>query len=232
MILPFLLVAASAASTGAIEAERAYAAMAQTRGQWTAFRATAAPEAMMFVPEPARAGPWLNGRADPPVAVMWWPARGWMSCDGKLAVNFGPWVRKGGKATGTFTTVWTKQADGRWQWLLDRGNATPSAVAASEPVPVSRASCRGLAAARAAAPGRADGDMLVAIGDSMPVAAAPDFTGQDGDLIAGGAAPDASLKWEVRALKGRAAEAHVLRVWRWDGTEQRLALIEATDPAH
>jgi hypothetical protein len=230
MILQFLLMAASAAAPTPIEAERAYAALAQTRGQWTAFRATAAPDALMFVPEPVRAAQWLAGRADPPVPVIWWPARGWLSCDGRLGVNFGPWIRKAGALVGTFTTVWVRGGDGAWKWRLDRGDVGRRPVAASDRPAVRRASCRRLAAARLAPPGPADPDVLASAGDA-PLASVPDFTRQSGDRIDSGASPDGSLRWEVRALDGHPAGAHLLRVWRWDGRVQRLALIQATDPA-
>jgi hypothetical protein len=44
------LVAATTPAQSVIEAERAFGAKAQQEGFWTAFRATAAPDALMFVP--------------------------------------------------------------------------------------------------------------------------------------------------------------------------------------
>ena len=54
-------------SPTAIDAERAFAADAQQRGQWTAFRATATEEAVMFVPQPVNAQAFLKdeGPAEP-----------------------------------------------------------------------------------------------------------------------------------------------------------------------
>lgn len=142
MILAFLL--ATAGPPGPIQAEQSFAADAQTRGQWTAFRAHAADEAVMFVPGEVNARAWLEDRRDPPRSVMWWPSKAWLSCDGRTAVTTGPWLRNGGKTAGYFTTVWRLQPDGRWKWLLDHGGALERPRAASDAPLLRRASCRGL----------------------------------------------------------------------------------------
>jgi hypothetical protein len=146
-LLAALLAATSQAPTagappaGPVEAERAFALMAQTDGQWTAFRAFAAPDAVMFVPGEVNAQQWLAGREDPPVPVMWWPGAAWLSCDGRLAVTTGPWVRDGGRLRGFFTTVWQRQADGGWKWLLDHGDTLTEPRGAPDRPEVRRASC-------------------------------------------------------------------------------------------
>ena len=68
-----------------IAAELAFARLAQEKGQWTAFAATAANDAVMFQPQMVLAQQWLKGRANPPVAVKWQPHQVWSSCDGSLA---------------------------------------------------------------------------------------------------------------------------------------------------
>ncbi|MDT9599463.1 hypothetical protein [Sphingosinicella rhizophila] len=132
---------AGAAPPTAVAAERAFAANAQTQGQWTAFRTFAADEAVMFTPEPVNAQTWLAGREDPPQAVMWWPARSFMSCDGTMAVNTGAWLRAGGTAAGYFTTVWSKRQDGSWKWLLDHGDGLAKPRPAGDRVRVRKARC-------------------------------------------------------------------------------------------
>jgi hypothetical protein len=232
-VISILLATAAAASLTPWQAERDYARAAQTRGQWTAFRATAAPDALMFVPQPKPALEWLEGRPDPPVSVMWWPARSWLSCDGRLAVNFGPWLRKGGALAGTFTTIWARAEDGAWRWKLDRGNSVPRPIAAGDRPKLVKASCANLGAARnAPATAARDADMLQERGDQPPApagAAAPPAS--DGDIIKAGEAPDGTLRWEVRQVRGAAAGEHVVRVWRWDGARQRLAVYETTEEA-
>ncbi len=56
-----------------IAAESAFARLALEKGQWAAFRATAAAGAEMFVPQRVKAADWLKGRAEPAVAVKWQP---------------------------------------------------------------------------------------------------------------------------------------------------------------
>jgi hypothetical protein len=113
---------APAPAKTAIDAERAFAADAQKSGQWTSFRAYAAPDAMMFVPQPVNAQSFLKDRKDPPVAVFWWPGKSFVSCDGGFAVNSGPRVREWGKSVGYFTTVWRREGD-HWRWVYDGGDA-------------------------------------------------------------------------------------------------------------
>lgn len=143
--LAVLLLAASPAAEaaqGAIAAERDFAQMAQTQGQWTAFRHFAADDALLFTPGPTDAREALADLPDPPVAVMWWPARSFVSCDGTVVVNTGPWVRPGNRR-GYFVTVWQHQADGNWRWLLDDGSDLETPIAAGEAPVVRQAACQG-----------------------------------------------------------------------------------------
>jgi hypothetical protein len=121
-MLPWLLMlAATPAATTPVEAERAFAADAQTLGQWTAFRKWAADDATMFVPQPVNAQAFLKDRRDPAQAIDWWPTASFISCDGSLAVNTGGWKRPDG-SVGYFSTVWQRQADGGWKWVVDGGD--------------------------------------------------------------------------------------------------------------
>ena len=126
MMTVLALAAAQAAAAPvpatAIDAERAFVADAQKLGQWTAFKKWSTPDALMFAPQPINAHQALAKAKDPPHAVFWWPGRSYVSCDGKFAVNTGPWVREFGKAVGYFTTVWARQADGGWKWIYDAGD--------------------------------------------------------------------------------------------------------------
>jgi len=224
-----LILLLSAAPLSAVDAERDFANAAQRDGQWTAFRAFAAPEAFLFVPEPVRASAFLAARRDPPVSVIWWPGQSWVSCDGSLAVNTGPWIRDGGRRTGTFTTVWQRQADGSWRWLLDHGRATPSAVAAGERPLIHRSSCRRLedAAVSAREPNIAavDGETLFQLEDRMPATRLRRPISEEGERLTGGASGDGSLVWEARRLNASPG-AHLFRLWQWDGYVHRLRLFE------
>jgi len=139
MIVALLLMAAEPMT--AIDAERAFAADAQKLGQWTAFRKYATDDAVMFVPEQVNAQAWLKDKKDPPASVFWWPGRSYLSCDGTVAVNTGPWVRQWGKSVGYFTTVWHKQPDGSWKWLLDHGDALKTPRAEGGDIRAEQATC-------------------------------------------------------------------------------------------
>ena len=136
-----LLILPAEPAMTAIDAERAFAADAQKLGQWTAFRKHAAKDAIMFVPRAGSAHEFLKDKADPPVAVFWWPGRSYVSCDGKTAISTGPWVRQWGKSVGYFTTVWQRQADGSWKWVLDHGDNLEVPRAEGGDIKAKQASC-------------------------------------------------------------------------------------------
>jgi len=223
------LLALAVSASGALDAERSFARMAQTEGQWASFRAFAAPEAIMFAPGVVNAQQWLKDRAEPRQPVMWWPGRSWRSCDGTLAVNTGPWLREGGTSTGTFTTVWRRQEDGSWKWLLDHGRTTPSAVAAGDDPREDLPVCRNLPRQEADVPeGVPAPGLLVQLDDRMPGDRLPAAAIAGGAPVAAGMSDDGSLRWRVRTIDGAPEGAHVLEVLSWDGARLRLVLLEIT----
>lgn len=145
------------ASPSAIIAEEiAFNKLAQEKGQWTAFRETAAKDAVMFVPQPVLAQEWLKGRADPAASVKWQPHKTFMSCDGKTGVNTGAWQRPDG-SVGYFTTVWqfipkNDRGDGTWKWVLDHGDSLTAPREPNEMIETRVASCKGSAPAMLVAP--------------------------------------------------------------------------------
>ena len=102
-----------------IAAEMAFARAAQEKGQWTAFRQYATRDAVMFVPGPVDAQAWLRRQTDPAEAVKWQPYQVWSSCDGSFVVSTGGATYPGG-AQSNFMTVWQKQDDGEYRWVLDQ----------------------------------------------------------------------------------------------------------------
>jgi hypothetical protein len=138
-MIPLLLLAAAA--TPPVEtAERAFAAMAQSKGQWTAFRALAAPDAQMLLNGPQPAAPFLKDRKDPPVAIMWQPARTITSCDGSFAFSTGPTRRRDNMAAGRYLTIWRHDRAG-WHWIFDAGASDIVRVRPDGRVDASRAAC-------------------------------------------------------------------------------------------
>ena len=156
MIVALLLAAAAptavdaAPARSAVDAERAFAADAQRHGQWTAFRKYADATAVMFNPQAVWAQELLKGRKDPPASVKWSPAESYVSCDGRTAVNKGPWTSASGKAHGYFTTVWMRKGRG-WRWVYDGGDGLDTPMAARARPVVRRASCAKGSAVRALA---------------------------------------------------------------------------------
>lgn len=125
-----------------IAAEVAFSQLAQEKGQWTAFLATSAPDAEMFVPQRVKAAEWLKKRPNPAQAVKWQPHEVWSSCDGSYAVTRGAWQGPGGKF-GYFTTLWQRQPKaGDYKWLLDQANDMAVEIAAPEMIAGLVADCR------------------------------------------------------------------------------------------
>ncbi|MFA7604797.1 MAG: hypothetical protein WCY29_17510 [Novosphingobium sp.] len=125
--------------SAAIAAEIALARAAQDKGQWTAARAAAAPDAAMFAPAMVLAHDWLKNRPDPPAALARQPYQVWSSCDGSLMITSGAWQR--GDSHGWFTTVWQRQAKGGYKWVFDHHGAAREPLPAPEMIAARVAAC-------------------------------------------------------------------------------------------
>ncbi len=246
-----LLALAASATADIAAAERAFARRAQAEGQWRAFRATAAPDAVMFVPDMKPVTKALANAAEPAVPVMWWPTTIASACDGSVGISTGPWVRAASGGFGTFTTVWKRIGTG-YRWQLDHGRSTPRLVASGNiPTPIApvctaatpeavaarEAAYERLASGVAAAAGvegaaafasSAAADVLVQAEEAAPArgpAALPRV--KFGAALASGHADDWTLAWASRALLGAGPGAHDLRVWQWRGRDGwRLVVYE------
>lgn len=205
-MMVFLLLAAAAPS--ALEVEQAFESDAQRMGQWSAFLKYADRDAVMFTPKAVWARNFLAHRKDPSKSIRWHAERSFVSCDGRTAVNTGPWFTPEGKRAGYFTTVWQRSGEG-WRWVYDGG--VPAAAAARGPK-LERASCT------PHAPG-------------APIAPLPALTPKQArttpeDNGRGGSA-DRTLGWDWKVTPSGARR---LRVFLW--TNGRYAeVINSTDPA-
>ena len=177
-----------------IAAEIGFARLAQEKGQWTAFRETSHPDAIMFVPERVKARDWLKSQKDPAEAVRWQPHAVYVSCDGNSGVTTGAWQK--GPANGFFTTVWARDEKGRLSWVLDHGEALATPREAPEFIASKRAVC----GSRPAVPIEAAGE-----GEDMAV----------------GLSADQTLSWTstVRADKSRRVTIRL-----WDGKEMATVI--------
>ena len=200
-----LLLAASVPT--AIDAEYAFARDAQRIGQWTAFRKYADRDAVMFTPQAVWVQTFLKDRKDPPKSARWAPAHSFVSCDGRTAVNTGPWLGADGLHHGYFTTVW-QQAGPNWRWVYDGGDAqTGSVPAAPRAAQVHRGSCR------AKAPG-------------APIIPPPPLTGKEARTTpeddGRGQSADRTLGWDWKVEKNGARH---FRVYQWNGLRYAQVLV-------
>ena len=204
-MLTLILAGVAAATPSAVDAERAFNRDAQIKGQWTASRAYADPDAVMFTPQAIWARDFLKGKKDPTAATHWSPNGSYVSCDGRLAVNTGPWQSADGRRHGFFTTVW-QQEKGQWHWISDGRHTLKKPLTARKRPIVRKASCRG----------RAPGPPLMAPPSTKkgPGGVAPDDFGR-------GYSTDRTLGWDWRV--GPKGVRH-FRTFLWTGRGYTLAL--------
>jgi ketosteroid isomerase-like protein len=135
LLLPALLAAAScaappppadsrAAAEPVIAAERAFAARHQQVSVKQAFAEHAAPDAVMVTPGEVRnalefIAEWPD--ADDKGHIVWWPSVAGIARSGELGFTMGPASYGGGRAYTNYFTVWKKQPDGGWKWVIDMG---------------------------------------------------------------------------------------------------------------
>ncbi len=74
---------------------------------------------------------YLNHDTDK-TTLQWKPIKAEVSPDGQLGYTIGNWTYTGrdehgipANQYGNYITIWKKQADGKWKYVLDGGNSTP-----------------------------------------------------------------------------------------------------------
>lgn len=188
-----------------VAADLAFARLAAEKGRWAAFRTYADKTGIMFVPQKVNAQTWLKGRAEPATPLGWEPHEVWSSCDGSIGVTRGGW--QAGAAKGWFTTVWKRQDDGTYRWLLDHRDQDAKIGKPPELIEAHVAECH-------------DGPIAVSM-DELPVVAPG-----EGEFF-GGASDDGTLRWGGRVDKwgGRIVTVDV-----WDGAQFQRVLHQAVAP--
>ena len=207
MIVALLLAAAAAQPVRtAVDAERQFAGDAQTIGQWTAFRKWAEHDAVVFTPQAAWAREVLP-KKDPLKAISWRPAHSYVSCDGRIAVNTGPWWDQAGKPGGYFTTVW-QRGKRDWRWVYDGGGPQEGPLPVARTAQVHRASCTG----------RPTGAPIAAPPALNPKQArtTPEDNGR-------GQSADRTLGWDWRVDK---KGGRTMRVYLWTGDHYAQVLYD------
>ena len=204
MIVALLLAAAPVPT--AVDAELAFSRDAQ-KGMWTAFRKYADRDAVMFTPQAVWAQQFLKDRKDPSKSITWRPAHSWTSCDGRTAINTGPWFSPEGKRGGFFTTVWQREK-GQWRWVYDGGGPLDKSAPPPPSKPQThRATCRGKA------PG-------------APIIPPPPLTNKQArttpDDNGRGQSADMTLGWDWKVEKDGARK---FRVYQWNGARYAQVLV-------
>ncbi|GAB2951402.1 hypothetical protein GCM10027048_15480 [Hymenobacter coalescens] len=133
--------AQSAAAKAVVAAERAFAKTALTDGVKAAFLGSMADSAVVFSrAEPALARSVWSGRPAPTATdptLHWGPAVAGAAASGELGYSTGPWyiTTPEGKQVGygQFFTIWARQPDGTYRWLIDNGISHPQPAAVEPP---------------------------------------------------------------------------------------------------
>lgn len=122
-----------------VAAERAFSKLSEEKGFKESFLTYIADDGIMFRPMPVKSKELLAARPDPPIKLVWWPSHAEISRSGEMGWTTGPWERRAHGsdevAHGHFLTVWKRQADGKWRWMIDTGieHAKPTSPSGSPP---------------------------------------------------------------------------------------------------
>ncbi|HEX8263822.1 MAG TPA: nuclear transport factor 2 family protein [Pyrinomonadaceae bacterium] len=110
-----------------VAAEKAFAAMAAEKGTNPAFVEYAAPEGLVFNQKPVNARDFYGKRPANSSLLAWSPNFAGISYTGELGFTTGNWsFHPKGKtdaptAFGEFATVWKRQPDGKYKFVVDMG---------------------------------------------------------------------------------------------------------------
>ena len=121
-----------------VQTEHAFARMAAEKNTRDAFLAYIADDGLLFRPGAVNGKKWLLDHPTPPSdkrsLLAWQPILGMVAASGDFGFTTGPWQAKpdindaNPSAYGHFVTVWRKQPDGSWKFVVDLGISHPQAV--------------------------------------------------------------------------------------------------------
>ncbi len=124
-----------------VETERAFAKKSEDEGVRPAFMAFIADDGILFRPGAVKGKQWMIEHPVPPSArqpfLTWYPSVADISLAGDMGYTTGPWIRAESRdaapaAWGNFLTVWKRQPDNSFKFMIDLGisNPKPEQVAA------------------------------------------------------------------------------------------------------
>ena len=118
-----------------VKTEQAFSKMAEEKNTRDAFMAFIADDGLLFRPGAVNGKKWMIEHPVPPTdkkpLLAWQPAFAGMSRAGDLGFTTGPWEFKEDindkkpSGYGHFVTLWKKQADGSWKFVVDLGITHP-----------------------------------------------------------------------------------------------------------
>jgi ketosteroid isomerase-like protein len=118
-----------------VKTEQAFSKMAEEKNPRDAFMTFIADDGLLFRPGAVNGKKWMLEHPVPPSdkkpLLAWQPAYAGMAASGDMGFTTGPWEAKGDikdekpSAYGHFMTVWKKQADGSWRFVVDLGISHP-----------------------------------------------------------------------------------------------------------
>jgi ketosteroid isomerase-like protein len=118
-----------------VKTEQAFSKMAEEKNTRDAFMAFIADDGLMFRPGAVNGKKWMLEHPVPPSdkkpLLAWQPSFAGMSASGDMGFTTGPWEFKNDvkdqkpSGYGHFVTVWKKQADGSWKFVVDLGISHP-----------------------------------------------------------------------------------------------------------
>lgn len=118
-----------------IAAERAFSRMSEDRGIRESFTEFIAEDGILFRPRAVFGKKWMLENPLPPSTarplLVWQPIFAGISRAGDLGYTTGPWQFKNDikdakfSGFGNFMTVWKKQRDGKWKFVVDLGISNP-----------------------------------------------------------------------------------------------------------
>ena len=120
-----------------VKTEQAFSKMAEEKTTHEAFMTFIADDGLLFRPGAVNGKKWMIEHPPPPPKddkkplLAWQPSYAGMAASGDMGFTTGPWEAKADikdekpRGHGHFVTVWKKQADGSWKFVVDLGISHP-----------------------------------------------------------------------------------------------------------
>jgi ketosteroid isomerase-like protein len=118
-----------------VKTEQAFSKMAEEKNARDAFMTFIADDGLLFRPGAVNGKKWMLEHPVPPSdkkpLLAWQPSFAGMAASGDMGFTTGPWEAKADikdekpAGYGHFVTVWKKQADGSWKFVVDLGISHP-----------------------------------------------------------------------------------------------------------